>query len=123
MLITINGVVKHNPNKITVDLSTPRDLAFHFNPRFNEGGQKVIVRNSRISNSWGREERELKHFPFVPGQPFELKIMVTSREFKVAVNNSHLLEFRHRLTNLRDITSLSIYNDVTLSKVNVETLP
>lgn len=59
--------------RITVDLKTANDLAFHFNPRFNEGGRRVIVRNSCIGTKWGREERELQNFPFVPGQPFEVR--------------------------------------------------
>uniref|UniRef100_A0A3Q0T4L1 Galectin n=1 Tax=Amphilophus citrinellus TaxID=61819 RepID=A0A3Q0T4L1_AMPCI len=122
LLITIAGTIKPNADKITVDMGTDRDLAFHFNPRFNEGGNKVIVRNSCISNRWGREERELQKFPFVRGQNFEIKILCTNTEFKVAVNNSHLLEFKHRLTNLRDIKRLNIYNDLTLSMVNMETV-
>merc|ERR1719357_1743578 len=48
LLITIAGVIKPNADKITVDLSTSHDLAFHFNPRFNESGRKVIVRDSPL---------------------------------------------------------------------------
>ncbi|XP_022621831.1 galectin-3-like [Seriola dumerili] len=122
LLITIAGTVKPNADKITVDMSTANDLAFHFNPRFNESGRKVIVRNSCIGKKWGKEERDLQHFPFVHGQPFEMKILCTSREFKVAVNNSHLLEFKHRITDLRSINKLNIYYDLNLSKVHMETL-
>ncbi len=50
------------------------DIAFHLNPRFNEGGRQVIVRNSMIRNQWGKEERELPSFPFVPGKPFEVSM-------------------------------------------------
>ncbi|KAM7376581.1 hypothetical protein PAMP_006305 [Pampus punctatissimus] len=124
LLITITGIIKPNPDKITVDLSTTsQDVAFHFNPRFNESGRKVIVRNTRMGQKWGKEERELQNFPFVQGQPFEIKIMCTNREFKVAVNNSHLLDFKHRITDLRSINKLCIYNDLSLSRVNMETLP
>ncbi|XP_027130487.1 galectin-3b [Larimichthys crocea] len=123
LLITIGGTIKPNADKITVDIGASRDLAFHFNPRFNEEGKKVIVRNSCINDKWGKEERELQHFPFVRGQPFEMKILCTNREFKVAVNNSHLLTYQHRITNLRSINSIRIYNDLTLSKFNMETLP
>lgn len=49
------------------------DLAFHFNPRFNECGKKVIVRNSFIGQKWGPEERQLDFFPFVEGKPFEVR--------------------------------------------------
>ncbi|XP_029983333.1 galectin-3b [Sphaeramia orbicularis] len=123
LLITIEGTINANADKITVDLSTHRDLAFHFNPRFNEGGRQVIVRNSRIDQKWGKEERDLSAFPFAPGQSFELKILCTDTGFRVAVNNSHLLEYRHRIHDLRSITKLNIYYDLTLSKVRMETLP
>ncbi|KAF3845457.1 hypothetical protein F7725_008620 [Dissostichus mawsoni] len=123
MLITIAGTIKSNADMFTVDLKTPTDLAFHFNPRFNEGGKKVIVRNSCISKKWGKEERDLQNFPFIPGQPFEMKILCTNKELKVAVNNSHVLTFHHRVSNLRSINTLNIFRDVTLSKVNVETMP
>ncbi|XP_035529452.1 galectin-3b [Morone saxatilis] len=123
LLITIAGTIKPNADKFTVDLGTSNDLAFHFNPRFNESGKKVIVRNSCIGNKWGKEERDLQHFPFVQGQPFEIKILCSQREFKVAVNNSHLLSFQHRITDLRAINKLNIYYDVNLSRVHTETLP
>ncbi|XP_070776699.1 galectin-3b isoform X2 [Enoplosus armatus] len=123
LLITIAGVIKPKADKITVDLFADHDLAFHFNPRFNESGKKVIVRNTRINNKWGKEERDLQHFPFSEGKDFEMKIMCTNREFKVAVNNSHLLTYQHRITNLRSINRLNIYNDLRLSKVLLETMP
>ncbi|ROJ78803.1 Galectin-3 [Anabarilius grahami] len=122
MLITITGEVKPNAKSITINLNRGHDIAFHLNPRFNESGKQAIVRNSMIGNKWGREERELPSFPFVPGKPFELKILCTDTDFKVAVNKSHLLEFKHRVRELNQITALSIYNDVTLNSVNVETL-
>lgn len=45
----------------------------HVNPRFNDQGKKTIVRNSQIGNTWGKEEREHNHFPFIRGQPFEVR--------------------------------------------------
>ncbi|XP_042371946.1 galectin-3b, partial [Plectropomus leopardus] len=122
VLITICGSVKPNADKITVDLCAGTDIAFHFNPRFNEYGQKVIVRNTRIKNQWGKEERPLQNFPFGPGKPFEIKILCTNSEYKVAVNNSHLLEYKHRIPNLKSINALKIYNDVDLTKVDIEML-
>nr|XP_054598016.1 galectin-3b isoform X2 [Nothobranchius furzeri] len=122
LLITIAGTIKPNAKMITLDFLAGNDLAFHFNPRFNEDGKKVIVRNSCVSTKWGKEERELQQFPFVQGQPFEMKILCTNNEFKVAINNSHLLEFKHRFTNLRAINVLHIYNDLTLSNVQMQTL-
>nr|XP_046269838.1 galectin-3b [Scatophagus argus] len=123
LLITITGTIKPDANRITVDLATSsNDLAFHFNPRFNEQGKQVIVRNSRIRDAWGREEREQPRFPFARGQPFELKILCTTTEYKVAANNSHLLTFKHRVTDLRSINTVRILYDLTLSRVNMETL-
>ncbi|XP_037618958.1 galectin-3b [Sebastes umbrosus] len=122
LLITIAGIIKPNADKITVDLCTPQGQAFHFNPRFNEGGRKVIVRNSCIDTKWGREERELSNFPFVQGQPFEIKIMCSSSEYKVAVNNNHLLTFQHRVRDLRSICNLNVCYDLTLTTVNMETV-
>ncbi|KAF7645905.1 hypothetical protein LDENG_00196780 [Lucifuga dentata] len=116
-VITIAGKIKHNPNKLTVDLCTRSDLVFHFNPRFNEGGRKVIVTNSCIGDCWGKEEREYTRFPFIPGQNFEIKITCTSNSFKVDMDNQHLLEFKHRIPNPGSITTLNIYYDLTLTKV------
>lgn len=52
-----------------------------------------------------------------------MKILCTHNEFKVAVNKSHLLEYRHRVRELNMITSMSIYDDLTLTSVNIENLP
>ncbi|MED6281472.1 hypothetical protein CHARACLAT_021975, partial [Characodon lateralis] len=122
LLISISGTIKPNAEKITVNLSTSSDIAFHFNPRFNDDGQKVLVRNTCINKVWCKEERDGKQFPFVKGQPFEMKILCTNNEFKVAVNKSHLLEYKHRITNLSSINTLGIYYDLTLSSVVIETL-
>ncbi|KAM9341401.1 galectin-3b isoform 2-T3 [Symphorus nematophorus] len=122
LLFTIAGTIKPNADKFTLDLSSGKDIAFHFNPRFNDEGRKVIVRNSFINKEWGKEERELTNFPFVQGKNFEMKILCTNTEYKVAVNGAHLLTFRHRFRNLSSIHLLAIYYDVTLSKFTMETI-
>lgn len=38
------------------------------------------------------------------------------------MNKSHLLEYRHRIRDLHMITGLGIYDDITLTAVNIETL-
>lgn len=50
----------------------------------------------------------------------QLKIDCTNHEFKVSVNNVQLLTYRHRITDLRSINTLSIYNDLSLSNVDVK---
>lgn len=52
----------------------------------------------------------------------QMKILCTNSEFKVAVNNSHLLGYQHRIRDLGSIRSISIYNDLSLSAVRFETL-
>nr|XP_046223218.1 galectin-5-like [Oncorhynchus gorbuscha] len=122
MLITIRGTVNQNAKMFTINLTKGNDIAMHFNPRFNDQGKKTIVRNSQIGNTWGKEEREHNHFPFTQGQPFEMKIMCTNSEFKVAVNSSHILEFKHRIRDIQSIKHLVIYNDVTLTSVEIDKL-
>ncbi|KAG7467868.1 hypothetical protein MATL_G00136750, partial [Megalops atlanticus] len=124
LLITINGQVKANAKMFTVDFLRGNDIALHINPRFNEGGKQVIVRNHKVGERWGKEERDIQsHFPFIQGQPFEMKILCTYNEFRVAVNNIQVLEFKHRVRELNQINQVSIDNDITLSSVNVDTLP
>ncbi|XP_028834104.1 galectin-3b [Denticeps clupeoides] len=122
MLITITGQVKPNANVFAINLTKGNDIAFHFNPRFNHEGKNVIVRNAMVGTVWGAEERESSSFPFAPGRNFEIKILCTPNEFKVAVDKSHLLEFKHRIKDLTAIKGLGIYNDVTLTSVFIEQL-
>lgn len=51
-----------------------------------------------------------------------MKIMCTNSEFKVAVNSSHILEFKHRIRDIHSIKHLGIYNDVTLTSVEIDKL-
>lgn len=71
MLITILGTVKPNANRIALDFKRRNDVAFHFNPRFNENNRRVIVCNTKLDNNWGREERQ-SVFPFESGKPFKV---------------------------------------------------
>ncbi|KAL4656478.1 chimera galectin Gal3-like [Arapaima gigas] len=123
MLISIKGQFQANAKMMTINFCRNNDIAMHFNPRFNDHGKPTIVRNSMVGDRWGKEERELSHFPFTQGSPFQVKILCTRTEFKIAVNDQHLLEFKHRIHELNQVSHLGIYNDITLTSVNVETLP
>ncbi|XP_029973134.1 galectin-5-like [Salarias fasciatus] len=120
-LFAIKGVIKPNAKRFVVDICTKGDIAFHFNPRFNDGGRQVIVRNSCRNKKWDKEERELSGFPFVPGEQFEMEILCTSSEYKVSVNGSPLLTFKHRISDLRSISSFCIYHDLDLISVDLRT--
>ncbi|KAM6954149.1 galectin-5 [Aplochiton taeniatus] len=124
MMMTIRGHVKPNAKMFTINFLRGNDIAFHLNPRFSDGGKQVIVRNHRQGESWGKEERDLKGpFPFTPGNPFEVKILCTYNEFKVAVNIMPLFEFKHRIRELNQIDRINILHDVVLTYVKVDTLP
>ncbi|XP_035797589.2 galectin-3-like isoform X1 [Amphiprion ocellaris] len=124
MMMTILGHVKPNAKMFTVNFLRGNDIAFHINPRFSEGGKQVVVRNHKLGERWGAEERDLKGpFPFALGSPFEMKVLCTPEAFRVAVNNIPLFEFRHRIRELNQINRINILHDVVLTYINVETLP
>uniref|UniRef100_A0A8C8YFU8 Galectin n=1 Tax=Prolemur simus TaxID=1328070 RepID=A0A8C8YFU8_PROSS len=89
------------------------DIAFHFNPRFNENNRRVIVCNTKLDNIWGKEERQMV-FPFESGKPFKV-ILVEPDHFKVAVNDAHLLQYNHRMRHLHEIKKLGISGDINLT--------
>nr|XP_045010707.1 galectin-3 [Jaculus jaculus] len=117
MLITIMGTVKPNANRIALDFKRGHDVAFHFNPRFNENNKRVIVCNTKVDNNWGKEERQ-SAFPFESGKPFKIQVLVEPDHFKVAVNDAHLLQYNHRMKNLREISSLGISGDINLTSAS-----
>ncbi|XP_061017402.1 galectin-8 isoform X3 [Dama dama] len=100
----------------TVDLLSgkSKDIALHLNPRLN---MKAFVRNSFLREAWGEEERNITCFPFSPGMYFEMIIYCDVREFKVAVNGVHSLEYKHRFKELSKIDTLEIDGDIHLLEV------
>ncbi|XP_076830578.1 galectin-3 isoform X1 [Brachyhypopomus gauderio] len=113
LLITIVGEPVLGGERFHVDFVKGSDVVFHFNPRFTE---QTVVRNSNLGGYWGPEERD-GGFPFVPGRQFELKILVETDMFKVAVDGVHLLEFEHRVGGMEEVTLLRVVGDVTLYSV------
>ncbi|NWX33163.1 LEG3 protein, partial [Notiomystis cincta] len=117
LLITITGTVNPNPDRFSLDFKRGNDVAFHFNPRFNEDHKKVIVCNSKFQNNWGKEERTAPRFPFEAGKPFKLQILCETDHFKVAVNDAHLLQYNFREKRLNEVTKLCIRGDIALTSV------
>ncbi|XP_046509701.1 galectin-8 isoform X2 [Equus quagga] len=114
--IVVKGEVNTNAKRFNVDLKSgkSKDIALHLNPRFNT---KAFVRNSFLQESWGEEERNITSFPFSPGMYFEMIIYCDVREFKVAVNGVHSLEYKHRFKELSSIDMLEIDGDIHLLEV------
>uniref|UniRef100_A0A6I8P1G2 Galectin n=1 Tax=Ornithorhynchus anatinus TaxID=9258 RepID=A0A6I8P1G2_ORNAN len=91
-----------------------RDIALHLNPRQKS---RTFVRNSFLRDSWGEEEKSLPDFPFGPGMYFEMLIYCEARQYKVAVNGEHVLEYKHRFTDLAEVDTVEVQGDVRLLDV------
>lgn len=117
MLITILGTVKPNANRLALDFKKGNDVAFRFNPRFSEDNRRVIVCNTKTNNTWGPEERQMV-FPFESGKPFKIQVLVEPDHFKVAVNDAHLLQYNHRMKNLKEISAVGIAGDIILTSAS-----
>ncbi|XP_067273426.1 galectin-8 isoform X2 [Pseudorasbora parva] len=118
-MVLIQGSVPGDSDRFQVDLTCgssvkPRaDVAFHFNPRFKR--TPYIVCNTLQNESWGKEEIHYL-MPFKHDAAFEIIILVQKDLFKVAVNGSHLLEYRHRL-ELKKVDTLAISGKVQIQAI------
>ncbi|XP_050783809.1 galectin-4-like isoform X2 [Gopherus flavomarginatus] len=112
-MVLIQGIVQTFVKSFGVNLRCGNgDIAFHFNPRFNNG-RLMVVCNTEQNGRWGAEERTY-HMPFQPGNYFEVIISVRGHCYQVSVNGQHFLEYRHRLP-LHTVQILEIKGDVTVN--------
>nr|XP_033778564.1 galectin-9 [Geotrypetes seraphini] len=121
MVIIISGNVLSTGERFHVNLqcgscSPPHDNAFHFNPRFLEGG--YVVCNTNINETWGKEER-IYEMPFKKGHHFEIRILIKNCSFMVAVNGKHFLEYLYRMP-LAQINTLAVEGNVTIICVSFQ---
>uniref|UniRef100_A0A674JIY5 Galectin n=1 Tax=Terrapene triunguis TaxID=2587831 RepID=A0A674JIY5_9SAUR len=79
------------------------DVAFHFNPRFEEGG--CVVCNTQERQNWGREERK-DEMPFLKGHPFEIRVL-------------HFVEYKHRIP-LSKVNYLSVSGGVDVAIISFQ---
>ncbi|XP_032946674.1 galectin-9 isoform X2 [Rhinolophus ferrumequinum] len=118
--INVSGtVIFSSDTRFSVNFQTGRsdyDIAFHFNPRFEEGG--YVVCNTKQNGSWGPEERKMQ-MPFQRGSPFELCFLVQSSEFKVTVNGSFFMQYSHRVPFHR-VDTISVAGNVMLSYISFQ---
>ncbi|XP_053310939.1 galectin-9-like [Spea bombifrons] len=119
-LVVITGTVLPSGDRFAVNFQCgPKendDIAFHFNPRFIDGG--IVVCNTKEHQSWGREENK-REMPFHKGQPFEIRVLATHHSYKVSVNRNHFLEYNHR-TPLHKVKILNICGSVSLTSVDIQ---
>ncbi|XP_074872438.1 galectin-4-like [Carettochelys insculpta] len=114
--IIIQGKVEPSIRRFEVNLRCGnRDIAFHFNPRFDESRQ-VVVCNTEQDGCWGEEER-IYHMPFQPGSSFELIITVKSYCYQVSVNGQPFVDYNHRVP-ISTVHTLEIAGNVTVDSIN-----
>ncbi|XP_013358955.1 PREDICTED: galectin-9 isoform X2 [Chinchilla lanigera] len=114
-VITVSGIVLPNAKRFDINLRCGSNIAFHLNPRFDEN---TVVRNTQIKGRWGLEERRLSvKMPFRQGQSFLVAIICEGHCYRVTVDGHHLLEYAHRLTDLRAINHLEVAGDLQLTHV------
>ncbi|KAL4835475.1 hypothetical protein H8958_021728 [Nasalis larvatus] len=118
--ITVSGtVLSSSGSRFAVDFQTGfsgDDIAFHFNPRFEDGG--YVVCNTRQKRRWGPEERKM-HMPLQKGMPFDLCFLVQSSDFKVMVNGSLFVQYFHRVPFHR-VDTISVNGSVQLSYISFQ---
>ncbi|XP_053330186.1 galectin-4-like isoform X4 [Spea bombifrons] len=112
--VSIQGQARNQAKRFAINfVCFNNDIAFHFNPRFDEGN--VIVCNTMQRNSWGSEERKSR-MPFQRNTFFDIGITVLGHAFQVTVNGQFTLEYRHRVS-YQTIQSLEVKGDVNLTCV------
>ncbi|CTQ86765.1 Galectin [Caenorhabditis elegans] len=95
--------------------------ALHFNPRFDAktgwfsgpGDDKLVI-NSFVSGRWGNEERFDN--PFKEGEPFQIRIMVFEKYFKISASGKHMCDFPHRVP-VESIRTISINGNIRVDYV------
>ncbi|NXX93552.1 LEG2 protein, partial [Centropus bengalensis] len=91
--LKIKGKISSDTDGFSFNLGcSSSDLAFHFNPRFNES---VIVCNSMCSKSWQAEERD-SNLCFSRGSTVKFTIEMLADKFKVKLPDGHEVEFPNR---------------------------
>ncbi|NWR42119.1 LEG2 protein, partial [Regulus satrapa] len=91
--LKVKGKISADTAGFSINLGRgSRDLALHFNPRFNES---VIVFNSKCSNSWETEQRS-NHLPFFRGSTVKFFIEMLPEKFRVKLPDGHEVYFPNR---------------------------
>ncbi|CAJ0918452.1 unnamed protein product [Ranitomeya imitator] len=119
IVVVISGHVLPEAQRFSMNFqcgSTDNDdIAFHFNPRFDEG---LVVCNTRESNNWGKREVKAE-VPFHRGQPFEIQILITSSEYKVSVSGRHFMGYSHKIA-LHRVKAVILMGGIKLTKIDIQ---
>ncbi|XP_063073474.1 grifin [Engraulis encrasicolus] len=115
--IILKGEAPSEANEFEINFLCEEDdrIAFHFNPRFTESD---IVCNSFMANHWGQEET-CCNFPFGAEEPFQIEIYSDSENFHVNIDETKIMQFKHRVEDLKTITKVQVVNDVNISSLEI----
>ena len=84
--IFVRGYIPPNASRFELNLlqgyNDSDDIAFHFNPRFD---QRQIVKNHRRGGQWGSEENQPfpQYMPMMPGTQIDLQIACEPSRYTV----------------------------------------
>ncbi|XP_034154649.1 grifin [Pangasianodon hypophthalmus] len=115
--IIVKGQSSSQANKFEINFLCDQDdrIAFHFNPRFTESD---IVCNSFLTNRWGQEER-CSNLPFGTNEPFQIEIDSDDDNFHVYIDETKIMQYKHRVKDLKTITKVQVVNDINISSVEI----
>uniref|UniRef100_W5UDI3 Galectin n=1 Tax=Ictalurus punctatus TaxID=7998 RepID=W5UDI3_ICTPU len=115
--IIVRGQPTSEANKFEINFLCDQDdrIAFHFNPRFTESD---IVCNSFLANQWGQEER-CTNFPFGTDEHFQIEIDSDDDNFHVYIDDTKIMQYKHRVKDLKTITKVQVVNDINISSVEI----
>ncbi|CAJ0580711.1 unnamed protein product, partial [Mesorhabditis spiculigera] len=80
-------------DRFVINLRTPNDIAFHFNPRFDE---RCIVSNSTHNGHWQNEERFDQEFPFHANRVYTIEFQAHPGAIAVFLNGRPYCQFNER---------------------------
>uniref|UniRef100_F6W6J0 Galectin n=1 Tax=Equus caballus TaxID=9796 RepID=F6W6J0_HORSE len=92
------------------------DIAFHFNPYFEES--RYVVCNMKQKGRWGSEVRKMP-LPLQWDSPFEFSFLVQSSCFQVVVNGSLSVQYTHHLP-FHGMDTLSVTGPAQLFSISFQ---
>ncbi|KAM8773743.1 lectin, galactoside-binding, soluble, 2b [Acanthopagrus schlegelii] len=93
---------KDDCNSFAINIGHDADnIAMHFNPRFDFGGdENTIVYNSKSGGDWGEEIRE-SNFPFQRGEECKFYINFNNEQFYIKLPDGSMINFPNRLGDVK----------------------
>lgn len=123
-VISITGGILPNCSRFYINLLCERtsgndDVAFHFNPRFNE---RYVVRNCKLNGQWGEEETtSITKFDVNDYYDFKIDILIAEEQFMVSLNGKHICAFTYRVP-ITKVKEIEVVGLVTVSNVEYKRL-